>query len=345
MGDRWHTPVGKLAAKSGKDVFVEKPCALTVDECLSFSQVVRDNRRISQVGLQQRSDAWFQFACEIVHEGRLGKISHVYTHAGGNSYEIELPAEPVPQTLDWERWLGPAPYRSWNHRFHHLGWPKNVVPWSFCRDFGNGGIADGCVHDLDIVNWGLNMEYLPGPDPTANHICVQGQMRPKPLFKEPLEFIPAGLSKDYRCNTWKYPGGILVQMLNGRIDERVDYLPPGLKGEVLPSFGAVFVGDRGWVSVGRRGYIRASSIDLIADCPRRRSDNHMHNFIDCVRTRHETNCPVERGCEATLCSTIGSMSMWLKRPLKWDLNRQEFIDDPEANRLRSRTPRGNWMLL
>ena len=344
MGDRWHSPAVKLAVQAGKDVFVEKPCALTVDECMTLSQAVRANRRISQVGLQQRSDAYFQYACELVREGRLEKISHVYVVHGSCSREVELPAEPVPPTLDWERWLGPCPWRPWNHRFHYLGYPKNVVPWSFCRDFGNGGIADGGVHAWDVVNWGLQMEYLPGPDPIPGHICVEGKMRKTPQFNSPLEVIPAGTSDQYNYTTFKFPNGITAQIVNSRIDNRVDRLVPSLEGEPVEPFGAIFLGEKGWISVGRRNYLRASSPELIAEGPRRFSENHPYNFIDCVRSRREPNCPIERGCEATLCSTIGSMAVWLNRPLVWDLNKKVFIGDDEANRLRRRTPRGDWIV-
>lgn len=358
MGDRWHSPAVKLATAFGKDVFVEKPCALTVDECLELSEPVRARRRVVQIGLQQRSDATFQYACRTVRGGRLGRISHVYVVHDHFSTEVDLPAEPVPPTLDWERWLGPCPLRPWNHRFHHLGFPKNVVPWSFCRDFGNGGIADGGVHAWDIVNWGLGMEYLPGPDAAPGKIRVEGTLRDAPVFDRPLEIVPRGTSEKYHFMTFLYPGcggttpggvpvnpdGVVAQIVHGRVDSRADFCPPNLENEPVQPFGAIFVGERGWISVGRQGYLKASDPELIADRTSTGSENHLWNFIESLRVREEPNCPVERGCEATLMSTLGSLAGWLGRTLRWDLNERQFLVDAEATRCRRRTPRGDWQI-
>lgn len=344
MGDRWHATVAKMTARKGKDVFVEKPCALTVDECMSISEVVRANRRICQVGLQQRSDRCFNIACNLVRSGRLGKISHVYVVHESFSREVDLPSEPIPATLDWERWLGPCPWRGFNHRFHYLGFPKNVVPWEFVRDFGNGGIASGGVHAWDVVNWGLGMEYLPGPCYKPGTMSVEGKTKPIPQFPAPLEVYPIGTSDKYKRVTFKFPNGVVAQIVHGRIDQNADYVPPGADGLPVQSFGAFFVGEKGWIHVGRRNFLKASDPALLADAPEFVSCNHLGDFIESVRTRKEPNCPIERGCEATLMTTIGSMAQWLERPLFWDYNKQEFVNDSEANRLRKRTPRGNWVV-
>ncbi len=345
MGDRWHSTAVKMAAMRGKDVFVEKPCALTVDECMNISQVVRENRRICQVGLQQRSDRYFDYVCELVRAGRLGRITHVYVVSGSWSREVDLPAEPVPATLDWERWLGPCPWREYNHRFHYLGFPKNVVPWEFCRDFGNAGIASGGVHAWDIVQWGLGMEYLPGPANTPGEMVVKGETKKIPTFNKPFEIIPRGCSDKYKFTTFVYPSGTVAQIVDGRIDKRVDRLVPGLEGQPVQSFGAIFVGEKGeWISVGRQNFLAASSPDLIKDGPVRQFSNHDYNFVDCVRSRREPTCPIERGCEATFCSSAGSLALWLNRPLKWDINKKTFINDEEANRYSARTPRGDWIV-
>ena len=161
-GDRWHGVATVMAAKAGKDVYVEKPISLTIAEARAMVEAVRRYGRVCQCGLQQRSTREFRLACQLVRDGALGKIQAVYVIGPGTSAEVNLPAEPVPDSLDWDLWLGPAPWRPFNHRFVYLGQPLNVVPWDFCRDFGGGCLTSGTVHAFDVVQWGLGMDHA-GP--------------------------------------------------------------------------------------------------------------------------------------------------------------------------------------
>jgi predicted dehydrogenase len=189
-GERWHGPATVLAAEAGKDIFVEKPTSLTIDESLVMVQAVRRCGRVCQTGLYQRSAEEFQLACRLVREGTLGKIERIYVIMSGTSSEVELPAEAVPDGLDWDLWLGPAPWRPFNKRFHQYGESKGVVPWSFCRDFGGGSLTSNTVHAFDVVQWALGMDE-----------------------SGPLEIVPpeTGLYPDL---TFKYPGGVLVHVVD-----------------------------------------------------------------------------------------------------------------------------------
>ena len=120
-GDRWHAVATVLAAKAGKDIYVEKPISLTIAEARAMVEAVRRYDRVCQCGLQQRSTREFRLACQLVRDGAIGKIQAVYVIGPGTSAEVNLPAEPVPDSLDWDLWLGPAPWRPFNHRFVYLG--------------------------------------------------------------------------------------------------------------------------------------------------------------------------------------------------------------------------------
>jgi predicted dehydrogenase len=122
-GDRWHAAATVMAAQAGKDVYVEKPLCLTIAEGRAMVEAVRRYGRVCQVGLQQRSGREFRIACQLVRDGALGKIDRVYTIFSQPSIDIDLPAEPTPPTLHWDLWLGPSPWRPFNHRFHYLGRP------------------------------------------------------------------------------------------------------------------------------------------------------------------------------------------------------------------------------
>ena len=180
LGDRWHAVATVMAAEAGKDIYVEKPVSLRIAEARAMVEAVRRHGRICQVGLQQRSAPEFQLAAKLVREGALGRIQRIYTIHNNVSVDIDLPAEPTPDTLDWDRWIGPSPWRPFNHRLHYLGQPLNVVPWEFVRDFGGGGLTSGAVHALDVVQWALDKDRS-GPE--GDHCSGE---RPGPVRDIPL---------------------------------------------------------------------------------------------------------------------------------------------------------------
>jgi predicted dehydrogenase len=157
-GDNWHGPASVMAAQAGKDIYCEKPISKTIGEARAMVEAARRYGRVFQIGLQQRSTAEFRKACRLVRDGRIGQVKHVYVGFPGTSEEVNLPAEPVPDGLDWDLWLGPAPWRPFHRRFHVYGRPPHVVPWHFCRDFGGGNLTSNTVHAFDVVQWGLGMD-------------------------------------------------------------------------------------------------------------------------------------------------------------------------------------------
>lgn len=323
LGERWHGTATVLAARAGKDIYVEKPISLTIAEGRAMVDAVRRYGRVCQVGLQQRSSREFQFACQFVRGGGLGRIDRVYTIFNGASAEVELPAEPTPEGLDWDLWLGPAPWRPFNHRFHYLGRPLNVVPWEFCRDFGGGGIASGGVHAFDVVQWGLGMDQ-----------------------SGPIAVFPPECGK-YPDLTYQYANGTLLHVVDGRLDRKRHAIPPGWDEMTsIQPFGAVFVGERGWIHVGREGYLTSFPAELTAAHrgPGGPIREHHYSWLNAIHTRQRPTCDVAIGCQSTHVTNLGCIARWTRRALKWDPLQERFDGDDEANRMLRRAMREPWQV-
>jgi predicted dehydrogenase len=326
-GDRWHAPATVMAAKAGKDIYCEKPAALTIAEAQAMVEAVRRYGRVCQIGLQQRSAREFRQACQLVQEGALGNIQIVYVYFPGVSGEVDLPAEPLPDGLDWDLWLGPAPWRPFNSRFHHYGSPQRVVPWDFCRDFGGGNLTSNAVHSFDIVQWALGMDR-----------------------SGPVEIIPPETGQ-YPVLTYKYPGGVLLQVTERRLDRKKHVIPKGWDEITsLQNFGAVFVGEHGWIHVGRNGYFVSFPPQIAQPFAIRYEhsiavDDHRHNWLGAIRTRRRPACDVAVGCQSTIVSHLGCIAHWTGRALKWDPAHAQFLADDEANRMRRRAMREPWRVL
>jgi len=151
--DHWHAIPAIEAAKAGKDIYCEKPMSLTVREARAMVNAVRRYHRVFQTGSQQRSEPGvFRFACEMVRSGRIGRLTHIHCNVGGPSSECYLPPEPVPEGLDWDRWLGPAPWRPYNKQIVMGG------QWRNWRDYSGGGMTDWGAHHFDIAQWALDAD-------------------------------------------------------------------------------------------------------------------------------------------------------------------------------------------
>ncbi|NQT86209.1 Gfo/Idh/MocA family oxidoreductase [bacterium] len=304
--DHWHAMAAIRSAEAGKDIYCEKPMSLTLYEARAMVNAVRRHGVVFQTGSQQRSEygGKFRFACEMVRSGRIGRLHTVHVNVGGPSRECYLPAEPQPKTIDWNMWLGPAPWRPFHHSIGLSG------SWRSWRDYSGGGMTDWGHHHFDIVQWALDKD---GSGPEA-------------------VFPPDG--KEFRHLTYIY-------RVNG---EEVRVTHGGASGGQIE-----FVGTEGRIMVDRGtlktdpGYIMAtptgpSEVQLF------RSPGHKANWVDCIRTRRRPICDVAIGCRSVSVCHIGNLAYWLKRPLKWDAVKEEFIDDPAANRWLDRPKRAPWAL-
>lgn len=320
-GDRWHGVASVLAAEAGKDIYCEKPMSLTIYQARAMVDAVRRYGRVFQTGLQQRSAREFRLACNLVRDGALGKIHDVYVHFPGTSREVDLPAEPVPEGLDWDLWLGPAPWRPYNSRFHTYGKPPRVVPWHFCRDFGGGNLTSNAVHAFDVVQWAL------GADDSG-----------------PVEVIPPETG-DVAELTYRYANGARLRVVHGKLDPRRHDIPTGWDPVTsIQAFGALYVGEQGWIHVGRRGFLTSHPKEIVANYPARYDhavavNDHHQDWLNAIRTRRRPAADVSIGCHSTIVSHLGCIAHWTGRAQKWSPDQEEFVDDDEANRLRRRAMR------
>ena len=305
----WHALMCCEAARAGCDIYCEKPLTRCIDEGKAIIRSVRCFGRVFQTGSQQRSDEAFRRACEIVRNGRIGEIKEIFVNVGGPPQEDDLPPEPTPEGLDWDLWLGPCMYRPYSSVLappeSYEGWPR----FRYYRDYDGGGMTDFGAHHFDIAQWGI------GTDDTG-----------------PVEIYPPD-GKEFKTLTYVYANGIRMYHGGGH-----------------PAAAVEFVGTRGRVRVNRGQYLETEPAYLKDDpigadeVHLYRSNNHKDNWLQCMRTRRDPICTAEIGHRtATICH-IGNIAYWLKRPLKWDPVREEFVGDPAANRLRMRAFRSPWQL-
>jgi predicted dehydrogenase len=165
--DHWHALISIAAAKAGKDIYCEKPLSLTIREARAMVTTVRRYGRVLQTGSQQRSSHEFRFACEMVRSGRIGQLKSIHVMVGGPSVECSEPAEPEPANVDWDMWLGPAPWRPYS---------KTVLGnWRPFIDYSGGQMTDWGAHHFDIAQWALDadnsgpLEIIP-PGPDSEHL-------------------------------------------------------------------------------------------------------------------------------------------------------------------------------
>ena len=311
--DHWHAIIVIQSAAAGKDIFCEKPLSQTVVEARAMACAVRRYGRVFQTGSMQRSDRRFRFACEMVRNGYIGQVKHVTVGVGGPPEDKPLLAEPVPDYLDWDMWVGPALWRPYSSELSpHIS--VDVFPhWRYHSSFGGGAMTDWGAHHFDIAQWGLGM------DDTG-----------------PVEIIPPD-GKDYMVLTYKYANGITMTR-----DKAKGILFIGTKGKIEVNRGYLQTWPESLKDVqigpneGSRG--AGSQIHLYE------SNNHYTDWLDAIRSRGKPICDVEIGCRSVIVCHLGNVAYELKRPLKWDTEKEVLVGDDEANRLLSRPMRSPWHL-
>ncbi len=307
----WHALHSIHAAKAGKDIYCEKAMTLTYAEGRALCDTVRRHGRVFQLGTQQRSGRNFRFACELARNGYLGKVTRVEVGVPGGRALGNVPPSPVPPGLDYEMWLGPAPFTPYNKI-------KCSFNWYFMYDYCIGWIGSWGVHHVDIAQWGA-------PSLVTGRIQVEGTAT-----------IPTdGLGNTSTSWRVKYttPEGLVFSFSDNRHHKQ----------------GCRFIGDKGYVHVNRGG-IRAEPRSLlkVAIKPDEEhlyvSNSHHGNFLECIRTRRDPVAPVEAGHAATTLTIIGDLATRAGRKLTWDWEAERFVGDEGTSRFLSRPMRSPWCL-
>ena len=317
--DHWHALPAIAAAKAGKDIFIQKPLTYTLAEGRALSETVKRYGRILQVGSQQRSEANFRFGCELVRNGRIGELKTVRVGLPTDPPGVVRGSMPVPAWLDYEFWLGPAPWAEYTEERVHPQVIDDRPGWLRVQDYCLGMITGWGAHHNDIAQWGIGTEYSGPVQVTAE-----------------AEYPPDGVWDVHTNFRIEYTYGNGVKLI--------------CADENRNRAGIVFEGTEGWVHVDR-GRIDANPKSLLQsaiganEVHLYRSSHHKQNFLDCVRTRKEPIAPVEVAHRSCSVCILGYIAMKLSgRMLKWDPERERFTNDDAANRMLARAFRAPWRL-
>ncbi|MGA0041198.1 MAG: Gfo/Idh/MocA family protein, partial [Pirellulales bacterium] len=309
-GDRWHAPASMLAARAGKDVYSEKPCAISIDLTKRLADTMRATGRIFQAGTQRRNVPNFRGAAELAWSGKLGRIHTVHA----SIYELVdrhdwLPAqaEPDKDVVDWDMWLGPAPWRPFNQAYVDGGWRG-------FHDFDSGAkLLDWGAHTADLCQWALRAD---------------GTM---PVTYEPLDVEGDNVIE---CT---YATGVKLIMRRA-----------GWMG--LGTCPVRYEGNEGWVETGDSGRTAVSderlraALPAIPEEPGTSPKWHVRDFFNCVKTREQPACNPDVMASSHVLCHAAAIAWMLQRKLTFDPATLSFVNDDAANHLRSRATREPWLV-
>jgi predicted dehydrogenase len=300
--DHWHVPLSAYSVVAGKDVYVEKPLSHTISEGRLLVNLARKHKRMVQHGTQSRSLEGVKEGIEYLRSGELGKIRMAKAINSQLRGPIGREADTAtPPHVNYDLWLGPAPKRPFNpNRFHYN--------WHWFWDYGTGDIGNDGIHQIDIARWGLGVKI---PEAVS---CSGGQ-----LFYNDDHQTP-----DTQVATFEYEDVYLVY-------EMRLWTPYPHEGH---DNGNIFYGDKGKMSIGRRGWQVTLKNGKEGPGGPRGGGSHIENFLKAVRSRNtaDLNADVEVGHNSAVLCHMANIAMRVGRRLKFDAKREEFIGDGEANR-------------
>lgn len=309
-GPNWHATMAMAAAKAGKDIYCEKPVTKNIAQSLILRDTMARTARIFQAGTQRRNLPHFAFACELARTGKLGKLKKVFAHPAGMKSEMSgwLPAEPEPkkEVVDWDTYLGPAAWRPFNQRL--LDGFNFEKGGGLVGAFGGGGVLEWGSHCVDLCQWAV--DDCPPPveynPPEDGHLVCRYENGVELIFRE-KDWIPLG-----SC-------------------------PVRFEGET----GWVEAGDSGKMVLSSPALLAGRTVEEIGGYP---ATFHVRDFLDCVKTRGKTKGNALAACNAHIACHAANVALALGRPVKYDLAKNEFIDDEPANRMRSEALREPYRL-
>lgn len=316
--DRWHGPMAIWAAQSGKDMYIEKPAAMSIAESYALADNVRRYNSIYQSGAQRKNQFAFEFAVGLARSGKLGRLLAVHADTaiglgtvdeGGHGWWAEDAPVPDPLVFDWDKWLGPCLWRPYNSNYPDRGRGQF---WDF-----HAGLLEWASHTVAMAQWAADMEYT------------------EPVVYEPQGGIYRGdgLISRYTINCW-YANGLKLVLRNH-------------SWNLLGSCSNRFEGTEGWVETGDSGRIEVSP-NLKSLVPTRQGTRydptaeHIREFLQCIRSRTQPRANADVTAHTHVASHAAWICAQLNRKLTWDPAKRMFLNDEEANRMRSRAYREPW---
>ncbi len=313
--DHWHALPAIRAAESGKDIYCEKPMSLTVAEGRAMVEAVRRYNVVFQTGTQRRSSQLYRFICEVVRNGRIGKLQRALVGIGANNKQAppsDWQPMPVPDWLDYETWLGPAPWAPYHK-------DRCLYTFRFGEDYSGGQTTNLGAHGIDVVQWAngtddtgpVEFEDLGGEFPRDGLFTTATRVQFAARYANGLELI----CRTQQDEIYRFEGSegwIQVPVYS----DEITCEPESLKTTV----------------------IGPNEIHLYE------SNDHHRNFIDCIKTRTRTAAPVEVGHRSVTICHLGNIAMKLKGKFQWDPAKESSPDSPQANALLSKTMRSPWRL-
>ena len=336
--DHWHALIGIEAARNGKDMYLEKPADVHVAAAQALRQAINEYGVVFQFGTQQRSSRDFRRACELVRNQRIGKLQTIVVGSvpGATLPNQATQPEPDPREFDYNMWLGPAPWAPYTYERAASRAEGSPGYWMHIHDYGLGCLSGAWgIHHIDIAQWSN------GTDDTG------------PLEIEGTGVIP----EDGLCDTpltWRvehlYANGVTMIHMDSRHTEQE--FPQFVEARPALQYhgcGILFIGTDGWVAVSRGGIATRPTTLLQETFDTNEvqlpvSNDHKRNFLECVRTRGKTICPVETAVRSDTICHLDDIAIRLGRKLRWNPEKERFIDDDQANRLLRRPLRSPWTL-
>ncbi len=308
--DHWHAVITAAAARSGKDIYCEKPLAGSIPDGRAVVEAVNRYGRVLQTGSHERSRNNARYACELVRNGRIGKLHTIRVNlpvdhpTAGNE-----PVMPIPEGFDYDFWLGPAPYEPYTEKRCHFN-------FRYILDYSGGEVTDRGAHVIDLGQLGNGTD-----DTGPTEVSGEGLFPSDGLFNTAREF---------RFD-FTYANG--VKMICQSIGPR----------------GVKFEGTDGWVFINiHGGDLAAEPLSLLKEVIEPgelhlgRSRSHYDDFIQCVKTRGTPKASAETGHRTASMCHLGNIAMRTGRKLQWDPAAEQFINDDEANRMLLPSVRGEW---
>lgn len=304
--DHWHAMIGILAAKADKDIYCEKPLTETINEARALAKTVRKHRRVFQVGSMQRSSREFRRACQLVRNGAIGQIQEIQVGVGGPGIPCDLPGEPVEPGLDWNMWLGPAPWREYNSVLSPRGVHTHFPNWRAYKEYGGGMITDWGAHHFDIAQWGLGMDES-GP--------VEVYPAEKPDAQSGVRFL--------------YANGTSMVHVAGN---GVTFI--GTSGKIHVNRGKFESTPESLVETP----LEQHKIKLYE------SNDHIGDWLARIRDRKRPICDVEVGARTVTVCHLANLAYWHGTRLRWDPKKEEFLGGFGDNAWKGRVYRSPWTL-